>query len=60
MEARKLALLSVYDKTGIVGFARGLLELGFDIMASGGTAKKLTEAGLPVTDVRSRSRLEMM
>lgn len=46
-----VALLSVYEKTGIVAFARELVELGFTILASGGTAKCLDEAGIPVTDV---------
>jgi phosphoribosylaminoimidazolecarboxamide formyltransferase/IMP cyclohydrolase len=45
------ALLSVYDKTGIVEFAQGLHELGWQLYASGGTAKKILKAGLPVTDV---------
>ncbi len=49
--ARRTALLSVYDKTGIVEFGRGLTALGFDIYASGGTAQKLSEAGLRVHDV---------
>ena len=40
------ALLSVYDKTGIVEFASALAELGFEIASTGGTAKKLREAGL--------------
>jgi len=45
------ALLSVYDKTGIADFARSLHELGCDLVSSGGTAKAIAEAGLPVTDV---------
>lgn len=45
------ALLSVYDKTGIVEFAQGLSDLGWKLYASGGTAKVLAEANLPVTDV---------
>lgn len=45
------ALLSVYNKAGIVEFARGLLELDFRLFSSGGTAKVLREAGLAVTDV---------
>jgi phosphoribosylaminoimidazolecarboxamide formyltransferase/IMP cyclohydrolase len=45
------ALLSVTDKTGIVPFARGLIDCGFDLLSTGGTAKVLTEAGLKVTDV---------
>jgi phosphoribosylaminoimidazolecarboxamide formyltransferase / IMP cyclohydrolase len=45
------ALLSVYDKTGIVEFARELISLGWRIISSGGTARELSSAGLPVTDV---------
>ena len=45
------ALLSVYDKTGLVEFAAGLAELGFELVASGGTARALSAAGLPVTQV---------
>ncbi len=45
------AILSVYDKTGLVEFARRLAELGFELMASGGTARALSAAGLPVTPV---------
>jgi len=44
----KRALFSVYDKTGVVEFARGLQALGWELLASGGTAKALAEAGLPV------------
>lgn len=46
-----LALLSVYDKTGIVDFAQGLRRLGWDLLSSGGTARALGEAGIAVTDV---------
>ncbi len=45
------ALLSVSDKTGLVEFARGLSELGFELVASGGTAEALRAAGLAVVDV---------
>jgi phosphoribosylaminoimidazolecarboxamide formyltransferase / IMP cyclohydrolase len=45
------ALISVYDKTGIVEFADGLAQQGWQIYASGGTAKKISEAGIGVTDV---------
>jgi phosphoribosylaminoimidazolecarboxamide formyltransferase/IMP cyclohydrolase len=45
------ALFSVSDKTGLIEFARGLHELGWDFLASGGTARTLREAGLPVTEV---------
>src|SRR3954454_8043964 len=45
------ALISVYDKTGVVDFARGLARLGVSIVSTGGTAAALREAGLDVTDV---------
>jgi phosphoribosylaminoimidazolecarboxamide formyltransferase / IMP cyclohydrolase len=48
----RLALLSVSDKAGIVEFATILVnEFGFDIISSGGTAKTLKDAGIPVTKV---------
>ncbi len=53
---KKTALLSVYDKTGIVEFASALLGIPgeeWEILASGGTARALVEAGIPVTDVGS-------
>lgn len=48
-----IALLSVYDKTGIEAFAKGLAELGWQIYASGGTAKAIQAAGVDVVDVTS-------
>jgi len=45
------ALLSVYDKTGLLEFAKGLEALGVELVASGGTAKALTEAGIAHQDV---------
>jgi phosphoribosylaminoimidazolecarboxamide formyltransferase/IMP cyclohydrolase len=45
------ALLSVYDKTGIVEFARALHELDVTLVSSGGTASAIADAGIPVTDV---------
>src|SRR3989338_7153555 len=47
----KRALVSVSDKKGIVSFARGLHALGVEILSTGGTARHLKEAGLPVIDV---------
>jgi len=48
----RLALLSVSNKTGIGDLARSLVEeFGFDIISSGGTAKTLKDAGIPVTKV---------
>ncbi len=45
------ALLSVSDKTGIVEFARGLAELGIEIISTGGTAGALAEAGVQVRSI---------
>ncbi len=45
------ALLSVWNKTGIVEFANGLVELGFELVSTGGTARTLREAGLSVRSV---------
>jgi len=44
-------MLSVHDKTDLLPFAAGLQRLGWTLIASGGTAKLLREAGLPVTEV---------
>jgi len=45
------ALLSVSDKTGVLAFAQGLHALGVQLLSTGGTAKLLADAGLPVTEV---------
>jgi len=49
----KWALLSVWDKTGIIDLARGLAEQKFSIMSSGGTGKALADAGVKFTEVSS-------
>ncbi|MEY4371635.1 MAG: bifunctional phosphoribosylaminoimidazolecarboxamide formyltransferase/IMP cyclohydrolase [Actinomycetota bacterium] len=41
----------MYDKTGVVDLARGLVGLGWELVSSGGTARAIADAGLPVTDV---------
>jgi phosphoribosylaminoimidazolecarboxamide formyltransferase / IMP cyclohydrolase len=51
MKTRRRALLSVSDKSGIEDFARGLAERGFEILSTGGTARRLEAAGVPVTPV---------
>ena len=51
MDTPPLALIAVYDKTGVVELAAGLVELGFQIIASAGTAEVLGAAGVPVVDV---------
>lgn len=48
---KKTALISVFNKEGIVEFAKDLVSLGYSLLSSGGTAKVLMEAGLTVTDV---------
>jgi phosphoribosylaminoimidazolecarboxamide formyltransferase/IMP cyclohydrolase len=45
------ALISVYDKTGIVEFARELASLGVEIVSTGGTARLFRDSGIPVRDV---------
>ena len=50
MQVRR-ALLSVSDKTGIVEFARGLADLGVEIISTGGTARAAVEAGVPVRSI---------
>ena len=47
----KRAILSVYDKTGIVEFARALVNAGVEIISTGGTYRALKEAGIPVVYV---------
>jgi phosphoribosylaminoimidazolecarboxamide formyltransferase/IMP cyclohydrolase len=46
-----LALISVSDKTGIIEFASKLLDMGYGLLSTGGTAHALANAGLPVTEV---------
>ena len=45
------AIISVYDKTGVVDFARGLKEIGAEILSTGGTQSTLEQAGVRVTSV---------
>jgi phosphoribosylaminoimidazolecarboxamide formyltransferase/IMP cyclohydrolase len=47
----KRALLSVYDKSGLIELARGLNELGVELVSSGNTAAALEQADIPVTSV---------
>ncbi len=47
----KRALLSVSDKTGLIPLGQALSELGWELVSTGGTARALTEAGLPVVGV---------
>jgi len=54
----KRALISVYDKTGIVEFSRDLIKSGYEIISTGGTAKTLTDAGLSVIEVSDVTQFE--
>lgn len=47
------ALLSVSDKTGLIEFAKGLHSLGIELLSTGGTARALQEAGIPVMEISS-------
>jgi len=49
---KKLALISVFNKTGIIGFATGLKENGFDIIATGNTFRLLSESRIQVTEIK--------
>ena len=53
MNTVERALISVSDKTGIVELARALHALGVEILSTGGTAKRIGEAGVPVVEVSS-------
>lgn len=50
LDRRPRALLSVYDKTGILELAKGLHDLGWDLVSSGGTARSIRDSGIPVAD----------
>jgi phosphoribosylaminoimidazolecarboxamide formyltransferase/IMP cyclohydrolase len=50
------AILSVHDKTGIIEFAKALADLGWTLLASGGTAKLLRENNISVTDVANYTK----
>ena len=51
MDMKKRALVSVSDKSGVVEFCKGLVENGFEIVSTGGTAKALKDAGLKVIGI---------
>jgi phosphoribosylaminoimidazolecarboxamide formyltransferase/IMP cyclohydrolase len=54
------ALLSVFDKTGITDLARALVDAGWELLSSGGTARAIADAGLPVTDVADHTGSPIM
>jgi phosphoribosylaminoimidazolecarboxamide formyltransferase/IMP cyclohydrolase len=51
MKKVKRALISLTDKAGIEDFARALTDMGVEILSTGGTAKKMRDNDIPVTDV---------
>ena len=53
MTTVRRALISVSDKREVIEFAKGLAALGIEILSTGGTAKSLTEAGVPVVPVEN-------
>ena len=48
---KRRALLSVWDKSGIQDFGQALVDRGWEVLSTGGTARALTEAGVPVIEV---------
>ena len=48
---QRRALVSVSDKTGVVEFCQGLVQLGFEVISTGGTLKALSQAGVPARQV---------
>ena len=48
---RRRALISVWDKSGVVDFARGLAEMGWEVLSTGGTARSLRDGGVDATDI---------
>jgi len=60
MGGQKTAILSVYDKTGLLDLAKGLHECGVRLLASGGTAKMIRQANFPVEDVSAITKAPEM
>jgi phosphoribosylaminoimidazolecarboxamide formyltransferase/IMP cyclohydrolase len=58
--AKRRALISATDKTGVAAFGEGLAKLGFEILSTGGTAQTLREAGVSVADVASVTQFPEM
>ena len=56
----KRALISVYDKAGVVPFAKALTEMGVEILSTGGTAELLRKEGVPAKDVSSVTKFPEM
>ncbi|KAF4455029.1 bifunctional purine biosynthesis protein ADE17 [Fusarium austroafricanum] len=57
---QKIAIVSVYDKTGLLDLAKGLVQQNVRILASGGTSKMIRESGMPVEDVSAITKAPEM
>ncbi|PNY25676.1 Bifunctional purine biosynthesis protein ADE17 [Tolypocladium capitatum] len=57
---QKIAIVSVYDKTGLLDLAKGLIQQNVRILASGGTARMIRESGFPVEDVSAITKAPEM
>ena len=53
----KRALISVFNKSGVESFAKGLTDMGVTVISTGGTAKLLKDSGIPVTAGRRGHRV---
>ncbi|MEM9466543.1 MAG: bifunctional phosphoribosylaminoimidazolecarboxamide formyltransferase/IMP cyclohydrolase [Actinomycetota bacterium] len=60
MSEPRRALLSVYDKTGVVDLARALVDAGWELISSGGTARAIADAGMAVVDVADHTGSPIM
>ena len=60
MTTKRQALISVSDKTGIVELAETLSRIGIELLSTGGTARMLKDAGLPVTEIGDYTRFPEM
>ncbi|RFU75271.1 bifunctional purine biosynthesis ade17 [Trichoderma arundinaceum] len=60
MSGQKIAIVSVYDKTGLLDLAKGLAQQNVRILASGGTARMIRESGFPVEDVSAITKAPEM
>ena len=58
--AKKRALISVFDKTGVVDFAKKLVDYAYEIISTGGTYKLLKENGIPAIEVKDITDCEEM
>ncbi|KAJ2988437.1 hypothetical protein NUW58_g3980 [Xylaria curta] len=58
--SQRIAILSVYDKTGLLDLAKGLVQQNVRILASGGTARMIRESGFPVEDISAITKAPEM